>query len=188
MDSEVPEAWDFSKERNNTDVHLLQTLKVADKNNLSGNAHLLDESHFGWKIADCSLCHNENKDPNGHGGFSWPVNHAAGFNNIQPYYCATCHGNNGAPEMHSYTASCFWCHSQDKTPSNHGEASAKMTITKEDSVPNKVSRRGLYNRLNADFELYDDIIEGKNNFYSRTLSFPDPYSCATCHQKSEIID
>lgn len=182
LNSEEPGEWDFSKDRNNTEVYLLETLKAADKNNPSGNAPLLNEEHFGWKIADCTQCHNEDKDPNGHGGYSWPTNSADGFDMTQPYYCATCHGSNGASKMHSYKASCYWCHSQDKMPSNHGEASSKITISKTESVPNKVSRRGLYNQINVNFEQYDGIIEGRNNFYSRSITFPDPYSCATCHK------
>ncbi|RTR38673.1 hypothetical protein EKG38_10865 [Shewanella canadensis] len=182
LNSDIPSEWDFSQGKDNTEVYLLETLKAADENNPSGNAPIVDSNHFGWQIADCALCHNETKDPKGHGGASWPVNKAAGFDVVQPYYCSTCHGSNGAPEMHSNKASCYWCHSQDKMPSNHGEASSKMNIGLNESIPNRISRRGLYNQTNTNFDQYDGIVEGKNNFYWRAVTFPDPHSCATCHQ------
>lgn len=114
------------------DTAIVRKLIPATEESPVGNAPILQETHFGWKIADCTQCHNDQKDPNGHGGASWPVNAADGFDVQQPHYCATCHGNNGATPRHAQETRCSFCHNafnepdQDYAPimPNHGEASA----------------------------------------------------------------
>lgn len=93
------------------DVATLRRFELPSKG--QNNAPILDESHFGWKIADCTECHDDTRQPLGHGGHSWPINSADGFDVTQPYFCASCHGNNGAPVAHKTETRCFMCHSRD---------------------------------------------------------------------------
>ncbi|QIZ76106.1 hypothetical protein [Ferrimonas lipolytica] len=152
-----------------------------------GNSVILDETHFGWKIADCTQCHNSEKQPLGHGGASWPTNSADGFDDIQPYYCATCHGNNGAQEGHNRSARCFWCHNSNNgsglLPNNHGNASIAKAIPVEDNVSNKRFRSTTpVGKPSGNYEAYGDLIDPSHNSdYSLSKTFPDPFACGTCH-------
>ncbi|WP_157509016.1 hypothetical protein [Ferrimonas futtsuensis] len=178
-----------------------------------GNAPVLDKEHFGWKMADCALCHNAEKNPLGHGGQSWPVDSAAGFKEIQPYYCATCHGSNGAPKRHSYDTYCVQCHNPNNTdpdkyginPKNHGEVSNLFLLEPEDNRVNQFTGTnfGTDSRGEADYtkhiphvtekaptnlsgeiELYPAFWVPHNNGYTLSKSFPDPFSCTTCHKSN----
>ena len=164
----------------------LSYFPAADEENKVGNAPILDQTHFGWKIADCTQCHNDEKQPLGHGGQSWPVNKAAGFDSTQPYYCASCHGSNGAPEAHNRGASCFWCHNTNNgdgiLPKNHGDVSKPKFIPAEKIVANH--RTAFSNPVNrhGNIKLFDDMwVSGPNSDYTLSKTFPDPYSCGTCH-------
>ncbi|RTR33581.1 hypothetical protein [Shewanella atlantica] len=200
--------WDYNWRQNaladkgvkdeyiNTDIVTLRSFKPATKQGENGKAPLLDETHFGWKVADCTQCHNDEKDPKGHGGYSWPVNAADGFNETQPYYCSTCHGNNGAPAGHGREARCFWCHSEDMLPKNHGEASARKLLKHEDNWINTITTRrkaGIDNNYYGFSNNHNEILEGdqkgygdrwvsSNNDYDFSKKFPDPFACGTCHQ------
>ncbi len=66
----------------------------------------LTESHFGWKLPDCSTCHNA---ANSHV-----------VEEMAPWECAECHGNNGAPDSHGELLTCGFCHAQ--TLEKHGDA------------------------------------------------------------------
>ncbi|GIU22380.1 cytochrome c family protein [Shewanella schlegeliana] len=66
----------------------------------------LTETHFGWKIPDCSTCH----DPSN--------SHVV--EKMAPWECAECHGNNGAPDSHGELLTCGFCHAQ--TLESHGDA------------------------------------------------------------------
>jgi hypothetical protein len=104
----------------------------------------LDESHFGWGVADCGTCHSLNGiHATDDIGVTLGVNpkpisiHDEGLTSysvdnpsqlvIAPYECAACHGSNGAPKGHEETARCFWCHAEDFMPKNHGTASRYIT-------------------------------------------------------------
>ncbi|WP_028114919.1 hypothetical protein [Ferrimonas kyonanensis] len=182
-----------------SDIVTLRTLTPATEESQHGKAPLLNENHFGWKVADCTLCHNEEAAPQGHGGYSWPVNAADGFDEIQPYYCSTCHGNNGAPEAHGREARCFWCHSEDMLPKNHGPASTRKLLKHEDNWINTVTTRrkaGDDNNMYGFSDNHSEVLEGdekgygdrwvsSNNDYDFTKKFPDPFSCGTCHQDKQ---
>ncbi|RTR40447.1 hypothetical protein EKG38_00545 [Shewanella canadensis] len=66
----------------------------------------LTSSHFGWKIPDCTTCHNA---ANSHV-----------TQEMAPWECAECHGNNGAPDSHGELLTCGFCHA--KTLAKHGDA------------------------------------------------------------------
>lgn len=169
----------------NDDTVILQTLDVPTTAE-DGIAPILDDNHFGWQIADCNQCHNAEKDPKGHGGHSWPVNSADGFSVTQPYYCASCHGSNGAPERHNIDTSCFWCHSKDKQPKNHGTASTSRIQKSEDMFTNRLTQIERWAPLTNEPILQGDVVTGNNDAYKRDKAFPDPYSCGTCHtQKTQ---
>lgn len=176
--ADLPLAWDGQGKLNG-----VLTRKYAAAEPV-GNASILNETHFGWKIADCTQCHNEEKNPLGHGGYSWPVNSAEGFDFIQPYYCSTCHGANGAPDQHDFAAKCFACHNKNSKikMKNHHEASLTRIIQPEDLIANK---RTTWNQPSNRFvkpEKYGAIEEDYNNDYSLSRTFPDPYSCVACHK------
>ncbi|RTR33582.1 hypothetical protein [Shewanella atlantica] len=196
-----------------TPVTLIE-FDIATEEKPIGNAPILNETHFGWKLPDCALCHNEDKNPQGHGGQSWPVNAGAGFKEIQPYYCATCHGSNGAPQRHGYDTYCTQCHNPNNTdpdkyginPKNHGEVSHLFLLEPEDNRVNQhtgtnfgtddrgevdytqhiphVTEKAPTN-LSGEIELYPAFWVPHNNGYTLSKSFPDPYSCTTCHQAPE---
>lgn len=71
----------------------------------------LTESHFGWKLPDCATCHNS---ANSHV-----------VEEMAPWECAECHGNNGAPNNHGELYTCGFCHSQTLT--KHGNVYADKT-------------------------------------------------------------
>ncbi|BDY04182.1 cytochrome c3 family protein [Ferrimonas sp. YFM] len=64
----------------------------------------LSEAHFGWKVANCGMCHTP-KDMD-YGKHPSLVDDRV----IEPAKCAECHGNNGAPEGHDQKAGCYRCH------------------------------------------------------------------------------
>ncbi|MGS0681982.1 hypothetical protein ACVBIL_12540 [Shewanella sp. 125m-7] len=179
---------DFSQAEDGTDIMTLQVFELPD----SSEEQILKSTHFGWGIADCTECHNEMKDPLGHGGSSWPINSSDGFDETQPYYCSTCHGSNGAPEGHGETARCFWCHdSKENRPKHHGDAS---TQKRYQSINGEIrSNVAIYNTntpkelnslprdKNGNFEEYSDLMSSKNSDWDMSRVFPDPYSCMTCH-------
>jgi hypothetical protein len=103
----------------------------------------LNESHFGWKVADCGTCHSlktihKNGDMGSLGVSSTPVrsNSDVQFYPLKdgeelvvaPYQCAQCHGNNGGLLGHGETSRCFWCHSEDFENKNHGSASSRISM------------------------------------------------------------
>ncbi|MBW3140554.1 hypothetical protein KUV56_13720 [Ferrimonas balearica] len=185
-----PAERDFSEANDGSDIVSLQTFALPEADD---GAPVLTEQHFGWKIADCTECHNEQKQPLGHGGHSWPINSSDGFAQTQPYYCATCHGNNGAPQGHNETARCFWCHAgETHMPKHHGEASTKRLYQQDELVSNDK----IYNNYPADvnalprdkfgnYEPYEAIWSSKNSDWDMSMVFPDPYSCMTCHPNSQ---
>ncbi|WP_246028441.1 hypothetical protein [Shewanella atlantica] len=176
---------DFSNNEDGSDIMTLQVFPLPDET----ESAVLKPSHFGWDIADCTECHNEQKDPDGHGGYSWPINSSDGFDETQPYYCATCHGNNGAPKAHGETARCFWCHdSEQNRPEHHGDSSTQR-IYEGDEIR---SNTHIYNHPNeiaalprdkmGNFKEYDKLWSSVNSDWDMSKVFPDPYSCMTCHQ------
>ncbi|WP_299803179.1 hypothetical protein [uncultured Shewanella sp.] len=165
------------------DIATVSRLTTPTEDNPSGSAAVLKESHFGWKVADCTLCHNEAKDPKGHGGSSWPVNSASGFDTVQPYFCASCHGSNGAPEAHGAITTCFWCHSanSDGGLPNHGDAGA-LFLRKQDEFLGNVefgSKRSP--NTWGEQDKYPDTHMPKNSTYLMSKEWPDPWACGTCH-------
>lgn len=160
------------------DIATLQRLTPATEDHPVGNAPIVKEDHFGWKIADCAQCHNEQKDPKGHGGHSWPVNAADGFDEQQAYYCSTCHGNNGAPDGHGRISSCYWCHYD---VDNHGQASSEKLLEKNQHIANLSTTTRAPNKL-GNFVEYEDKYVPRNNHYDIDKTWPDPFACGTCHQ------
>ncbi|RTR37119.1 hypothetical protein EKG38_20730 [Shewanella canadensis] len=64
----------------------------------------LTSAHFGWKVADCSMCHStQDMDYGSHNGLNTDEL-------LEPAKCAECHGNNGAPKGHDQKAGCYRCH------------------------------------------------------------------------------
>ncbi|WP_153914396.1 hypothetical protein [Shewanella sp. TC10] len=163
----------------------------------------LTQEHFGWGIADCSLCHSvDNVHLNGDSP-SLP-------GTAEPYYCAQCHSSNGAPIGHGETSRCHWCHSEDKLMTNHGGASARglaNNLTCNDSLLNNVhpdyageseligpcaNKANLttspihdkaFNKRTAysDIAYPEDLMAVGNSDWHSDEQFPDPYSCVTCH-------
>ncbi|QIZ76282.1 hypothetical protein [Ferrimonas lipolytica] len=161
----------------------------------------LDNTHFGWEIADCGLCHSiDNIHLNGDS----PILPSS----AEPYFCASCHGSNGAPEGHGEEARCFWCHSNDKLMANHGEASQPMyfddvecsgtTKAKGINIDGLVGPcadavkqtspswhreiKDIADNSSAYIELeLDKRITYGNSDWRTSESFPDPLSCMTCH-------
>ncbi len=178
---------DFSQDEDGSDIAVLRTLSLPDE--ATSTLPILKESHFGWGIADCESCHNDT-DPKGHGGYSWPVNSVDGFNEIQPHYCASCHGSNGAPVGHQETARCYWCHSEDQQPKNHGEASTKHWITGAENLEGNLhsypkAGSAITRDKNGNFAPYTEILSATNSDWNMSKAFPDPYSCMTCHPNAE---
>ncbi|WP_229360325.1 hypothetical protein [Ferrimonas sediminicola] len=181
---------DFSKAEDGSDIMTLQVFELPSEQD---GTPLLRETHFGWGIADCTECHNEQKQPQGHGGHNWPVNSSDGFDETQPYYCATCHGSNGAPAGHGETARCFWCHdTKENRPLHHGDAStqrryqaSKGEVKSNPYIYNTNSPKKELNALPRDsmgnYEEYTDLMSSVNSDWDMSRVFPDPYSCMTCH-------
>lgn len=176
---------DFSKDEDGSDIMTLQVFDLPEDN----QGPVLRPTHFGWGIADCSECHNESKDPLGHGGQSWPINSSDGFDETQPYYCATCHSNNGAPKAHGESARCFWCHDSDKNrPKHHGDASTQRLFQGDElkgnshiyNSPTEIA--ALPRDMMGNYKEYDKIWNSVNSDWNMSKTFPDPYSCMTCHQ------
>ncbi|MEZ9540337.1 cytochrome c3 family protein [Shewanella sp. 10N.286.51.B8] len=168
--------------------------KIAD---ISKAIAPLTEEHFGWNIADCQLCHSKDD-----------IHKSKAVDTLErdePYFCASCHGGNGAPEAHGETARCFWCHSEDKAMQNHGEASQWMAFSDVEcsgfpqhmgpnapselfgpgSCADQVDKPNVV-KQNWDGSKYNDLPAGRqqsfgNSDWYNTESFPDPYSCVTCH-------
>ncbi|QIZ76261.1 hypothetical protein [Ferrimonas lipolytica] len=105
----------------------------------------LDDTHFGWGIANCGNCHSlsgihSEGDIGADLGVnpkivdiydtgkitSHPVDDVSELV-IAPYQCAECHGSNGAPNGHGEFARCYWCHAEDVVPENHGSVSTYIT-------------------------------------------------------------
>ncbi|PMG51941.1 hypothetical protein [Shewanella sp. 10N.286.52.B9] len=169
----------------------LETLNSAKDANSDA---MLTESHYGWGKADCMLCHNPE---DGHmNGAPLPVNTNDGFDIPQPYFCSTCHGTNGASEGHGATARCFWCHSSSKTPEFHGDAFSKRTVPSIIDAINEEKDIFFYNNGSpvmprdsaGNPNSYPDkgIISGANSDWSMSQTFPDPYSCMTCHDNGSF--
>ena len=180
---------DFSQNEDGSDIMTLQTFSVPEVQ----DSQVLKSDHFGWGIADCTECHNENREPLGHGGHSWPINSSDGFEQTQPYYCASCHGNNGAPEGHGETARCFWCHDADANrPAHHGDASTRRIYEGEELKANDA----IYNHPNeiaalpldrmGNYAEYEKVWSSVNSDWDMSKTFPDPYSCVTCHQNPQL--
>ncbi|AZG73287.1 hypothetical protein [Shewanella livingstonensis] len=169
-----------------TQTARLRQVVAATKDTTVGNAKILDQTHFGWNISDCTQCHNENKQPLGHGGQSWPTNSADGFDYIQPYYCASCHGSNGASEGHNRGARCFWCHNTNNPDGlhmkNHGDASLAKFVPAEENVSNQRTASGQQLDFDGTEKPYDDLwFPSHNSDYNLSKTYPDPYSCTACH-------
>ncbi|ABV36579.1 hypothetical protein Ssed_1970 [Shewanella sediminis HAW-EB3] len=177
--ADVPDAYDMQGKET-----AVLTAKYAATEPV-GKARILDENHFGWKISDCTLCHNEEKQPLGHGGQSWPTNAVEGFDYQQPYYCATCHGANGAPKGHNRGARCFWCHSNrgEYVPQNHGDASVSRLLSGDEVIYSKRT----YLAVSTDREQkpipFEEIESNHNSDYNMSKTYPAPYACMTCHGK-----
>jgi len=191
------------------DTAVVRKLIPATEESPVGNAPILKQTHFGWKIADCTQCHNDQRDPKGHGGASWPVNASDGFDVQQPHYCATCHGNNGATPRHAQETRCSFCHNAKNDPNqdyapvmpNHGEASAQFLLQPDDNRSNQDTvsyyagdphyETGQHyvprapTAHNGEIELFGPMWVPHNNAYSLSKSFPGTYSCITCHQAAE---
>ncbi|WP_417346198.1 hypothetical protein [Ferrimonas sp.] len=180
--------WNFASD-GSPDVAVVRTLSVPDDD--SGPAPLLNDNHFGWGIADCTQCHNDDVNPLGHGGHAWPINSSDGFDAPQPYYCASCHGVNGAPEAHGEDARCFFCHGGERQPKNHHDASTKVRYKGEDNLKANASY-GHFDPFQAvpadtfgNHKPYSEVWESKNNDWSMSKVFPDPYACLTCHRNPQ---
>ncbi|WP_417348511.1 hypothetical protein [Ferrimonas sp.] len=161
----------------------------------------LQSSHFGWGIADCGLCHGK-ENTHLDGGDSPVLGEIT-----EPYFCASCHGGNGAPQGHGAIVRCHFCHSKDKLMLNHGEASKQYRF---DEIPCfGVTQKG--NELNGEMGSCADVVKSKdpytkdmldgyshngttygeqdpskqltrgNSDWHTSETFPDPYSCMTCH-------
>lgn len=161
------------------------------------SATILTPTHYGWGKADCMLCHDA--DTGHKNGAPLPINSVDGFDEPQAYFCATCHGSNGAPKGHGASARCFWCHSNSKTPDFHGDAFAKRTVNSklddmhqayvdgelpEDVYFNHGSKTNTMTRDksgNAASYPESGVQSGTNSDWSMSKTFPDPYSCMTCH-------
>ncbi|MBY6106381.1 hypothetical protein KUW19_07715 [Ferrimonas balearica] len=158
----------------------------------------LDETHFGWKVADCGVCHSiDNIHLNGGDSLVIP-------DVIEPYYCASCHGSNGAPEGHGETARCYWCHSEDKIMVNHGDASShkrvdglecqgttafgdnldRLPAPCADYVGKFMVTHDQAENASSYPELVPNLTSPANSDWTMSEAFPDPYSCATCHPDS----
>ncbi|USD36795.1 hypothetical protein [Ferrimonas sp. SCSIO 43195] len=142
----------------------------------------LTDSHFGWKIADCSQCHALERT---HLQGDSPILPA----NLQPHYCASCHGSNGATPGHGETARCSWCHSQDKAMINHGTASNKyrlsqLTCPDGEAGPCANAAALLVKPHDAagNGEGYaDEQLTSSNSLWHTDEQFPEPYACVSCH-------
>ncbi|WP_153914401.1 hypothetical protein [Shewanella sp. TC10] len=182
---------DFSEAKDGSDVKTIRIHKLPTENS-KNNAKILTETHFGWGIADCTLCHNEEKDPKGHGGANWPTAYTDGFDNTQPAFCASCHGANGGKAGHGELDTCFWCHDRDLANKKHGEASTLVQVTGDDIRANDEDRYGNvapYPGYPSDslgnYKPYTSVTTSGTNHYRIGKVFPDPYSCLSCHPNED---
>ncbi|USD38543.1 hypothetical protein [Ferrimonas sp. SCSIO 43195] len=157
----------------------------------------LNNQHFGWGIADCGQCHSlDNTHLQGDSPVLADV--------VEPYYCASCHGSNGAPKGHGETARCFWCHSEQEAMVNHGDASRWKRVAEiscSGTTTGGTSLDGLSGSCADHVGKYMPVHDAADNDSGYTLmepnqqtrgnsdwatsqTFPDPYSCATCHPSS----
>lgn len=164
----------------------------------------LDDNHFGWKVADCGMCHSLDK-------IHLEGDSPALPDQAEPYFCASCHGSNGATAGHGETSRCFWCHSKDVAMVNHGDASMirligdvacveRATDTVDDSrkgacatqdnlplvapglpilIPHDIA--GNFQSKHADVKYSTELTTLGNSDWHTSQTFPDPYSCVTCH-------
>ncbi|RTR37885.1 hypothetical protein EKG38_16505 [Shewanella canadensis] len=176
--------WNFAND-SSPDISVVRTLQLPK--DATGSAPILNQDHFGWKIADCTQCHNQEVNPLGHGGHAWPINSSDGFDITQPYYCASCHGSNGAPKAHGEDARCFFCHAGEKQPQSHNDASTKILYKGADKLKANSSYGNFdpFQAVPADVfgnhKPYTEVWESKNNDWEMSKVFPDPYACLTCH-------
>ncbi|MBW3138249.1 hypothetical protein KUV56_01765 [Ferrimonas balearica] len=198
-----------NEDRQNGNVELfpIAVNEVVDIADISKAIAPLTEDHFGWKIADCALCHGEDEIHLANGELD--------LVNTAPYACAACHGANGAPDAHGETARCFWCHSEDESMANHGDASKWFDFSEvecaetaaenptpmpaltvggtgscADNVRDINGGHGFVNKQRWDGTRYNDLPAGVtrtrgNSDWHTSETFPDPYSCVTCHLTPE---
>ncbi len=149
----------------------------------------LTSSHFGWNVADCGLCHKIEETHLSGDSPALP-------DTVEPYFCASCHGSNGAPKGHGEISYCFQCHSKDKAMTNHGDASLTRFIGDVDCSGYLAGESGPCSNVAEEYgsenppirdkagnhEVYDSKLQtlGNSSWHTST-SFPDPYSCVTCH-------
>jgi len=69
-------------------------LAVEAETHATPAAPQLTDAHQGWKNPKCLTCHTYDQHNDGD----------------DPYLCAGCHGNNGAPNRHNDVAKCSTCH------------------------------------------------------------------------------
>jgi len=142
----------------------------------------LNDTHFGWKIADCSQCHSLEKT---HLKGDSPILPAA----VEPYYCASCHGSNGGPNGHGESARCSWCHVEDKMPVNHGEASRKFFLSDIECpdgtfgpcANNDNLMKTAHDAVKNPEKYPTNQQNSSNSLWHTNEQFPGPYSCITCH-------
>ncbi|WP_156897009.1 hypothetical protein [Ferrimonas kyonanensis] len=177
----------------NGDTARLETL---GKESNPDSSTLLTETHYGWGKANCMLCHDS---ASGHkNGAPLPVNSVDGFDEPQSYFCATCHGGNGAPSGHGANSRCFWCHSRSNTPDFHGDAFEKRSVPSildklHTNAKGETSNDPYFNHESGTHTMSRDksgnaasypgegVLSGTNSDWSMSKDFPDPYSCMTCH-------
>ncbi|WP_162618027.1 cytochrome c3 family protein [Shewanella halifaxensis] len=90
------------------DVDAKDMIDLSNVIDISQAKEPLTDSHFGWQQPDCTSCHNV-ESGNGHI-----------LEDMTPWGCAECHGNNGAPDSHGEVMTCGFCHA--KTLELHGDA------------------------------------------------------------------
>lgn len=183
--------------QNGSELYPIAVNEMVEIADISKAIAPLTEDHFGWNVADCGLCHTISEI---HQGDSAIVPEKT-----QPYYCASCHGNNGAPQGHGETTRCFWCHSEDKAMANHGDASQWFDFADVECAENSsvnpfgfslsVGGTGscadnvqspFVDKVRWNGERYNDLAPSKtrtrgNSDWHTSETFPDPYSCVTCH-------
>ncbi|QIZ78332.1 hypothetical protein [Ferrimonas lipolytica] len=150
----------------------------------------MDDSHFGWGIADCAVCHSQE---NTHVTGDSP----ALSDTTRPYYCASCHGSNGAPQGHGEMSRCHWCHTKEYAPKQHGAASLRVSAEEVECWQNSSQSTPCANAatmMMKPTDKADNVIEYSsdrmfpvNSDWSQSADFPDPYSCLTCHPNEVMV-
>lgn len=183
--------------QNGSELYPIAVNEVVEIADISKAIAPLTEEHFGWNIADCAVCHSNDEIHNGYSNLDPDV--------TGPFTCAACHGGNGAPEGHGETSRCFWCHSEDQAMTNHGEASQWFDFDEVECAENSsvnpfgfalaVGGKGscadnvqspFVDKVRWNGERYNDLAPSKtrtrgNSDWHTSKTFPDPYSCVTCH-------